>query len=274
VFDRLLRLLIPATAVAALGFGLWTLSLEFRVIGTLGLGARVAAGRVVEATAAARALQRPEPSPEGPTCRSDVGLAAGFVGAGLVDATIRSGALESVATALARLERAARAILVCNPGSGIAWVWLAYARDQSGATTDEVHAHLRRALAAAPSDYWVLAARLTQAARIGSRRSPATFEDVVRADVRTLLEGTVDESRVAEVLGPIFPWIQPVGWSEFGRLTDGGRRFALIQAMGRLGINVAACDPRRFNDWLYRGLHGSCEDPDRIPNLDWRRPRS
>lgn len=193
--------------------------------------------------------------------------------AAAVTTAIGAGLVSEIRPVMAALEAAARRIVDCSPGEGIGWMWLGYAADERGAPDAEVRAYFERSSWTAPSELWVMESRLPTAAQILSRRG-AVMSDVVRADLRTLLNSAEHPDLLARIIGPVYPWIAPLVQAEFSRVDDPRRRVALIRSFGRWRANIAGCAPTRFNDWLYRGLLGSCEDDDRIPQFDWTRPAS
>lgn len=204
-------------------------------------------------------------------CHRPTVFAAGQVRAAAVDAVIDAGRIDLVRPALDGLQRAARRLIDCSPGDGFGWAWLGYVADERGASDDEVRSLFSRSLWTAPSERGVVTLRLKTAAAIRSRRG-AVLDDVLRADLRTVLSQTDEVHIAAQIVGPIYQWVEPLAQAEFSRLDDGPERSMLITQFGQWRANIASCDARRFNDWQYRGMRGSCEGDDRIPDFDWKRP--
>lgn len=256
--------LVVAVAQGMLGASSWAY---------LSAGEVVARGHLPTITGVERLLDPAAASPGVAVtwCHRPSVLAAAQVRAAAVDAAIEGGRIDLVRPTVEGLRQAARRLVECSPGEGLGWAWLGYAADEQGASDDEVRSLFNRSLWTTPSERGVITLRLKTAAAIRSRRG-AVLDDVLRADLRTLF--TVKDSAwvTAEVVGPVFDWVADLAQAEFRRVDDPLERAAVIAQLGRWRANVAACDPRRFNDWQYRGMRGSCEDDDRIPDFDWKRP--
>jgi len=254
--------------------GLLAAVVDLRSEGVLQLGNELIQGRQVSAAVMEKIVDGPHRLTIGATCRSDFIVAAGTIAAALRGTVIEAGDVGRVRPTLKHLETTARTIIDCSPGMGIAWTWLALAREQLGAPTPEVRSLLERSQRLAPSEYWVITERLPYAAQIASRRG-AGFDDVIRADIRTLFGSSVPVSQVAEIMGPGFRWMERIAQQEYARLDDPVRRDGLLHAFGPWSANVAGCTRERFHDWSYRGWPGTCEDAGHLPDFDWRKaPKS
>lgn len=263
--------LVRLVAVGGVALSGLALHIDLTSWDTTRLASLLGGGRVLSPEAATRIVDAAPAFTAMRHCRRDVLLASGRLAAASVDAVVIAGDVGRVAPAIARLERTARLILECSPGEGIAWTWLAMARNQAVGNDAEVKSLFERSQWTAPSDLGVIEIRLPEIARALSRRGQ-NFAPLVRADVRALLLAEHNAWDSARIMGPIFEWIAPIAQEEFEAVvTDPIRREALVQAFGHQRANLAGCSRERFLDWLYRGQRGSCMTSDRIPNFDWQK---
>lgn len=202
-------------------------------------------------------------------CRDDLVVASSMLDDTLLNAAIQAGDLTKIDRALHQQVDNARADLTCVPGEGMAWARLGLARDELGASTEEVKQLFERSLWTAPSDLWVIQYRLPALARIRSRRGEA-MSDLVRADVRTLLDGGdhAAASDAERIIAPVYGWISDISQSEYARLTNEKLREDLKIRFANRRLNISGCPDKAFNDWLYRNLKGPCETTEYIPKFE------
>lgn len=264
-YERAIMVVVALSAMIAGGIAFVR---EMQVWSLLDLGEKISKGRVLTEAATERILASPFERMSGPVCRSDLHRAQLMTTVALRRTVLEKGMVRRVNTELRRLAEVSRHVLTCNPADGFAWAQLAIARDQLGASTEEVRGHFEQSLWSAPSELWVIAVRLPAIALAGSRRDNP-FGDLLQQDVRTLLSADHMEGFAAEIMGPIFVWVEGMAQQEYARIEDPVRRDALLHAFGNLRANIARCARDKFNDWQYRGLHGSCEEGGKIPDIDW-----
>lgn len=270
VSDLSKKLLVVVLAAAGILFGGFAFVREVQILGILDLGDEIFKGRVVTAQATERLLALPVDQSLGPSCRHDFVKARMLVAVGLRRAVLAKGLILRVRPELERLAETARLVLACNPADGYAWTQLAIARDQLGAPTEEIRRYFELSQWTAPSELWVIGDRLPAMAMAGSRRDNP-FGELMRQDVRSLLMAEHDEFWASEFMGPIFIWIEAIAQEEFRKVTDLPRREQMVRLFGRWGANLSGCDTQKFNDWMYRGMHGTCEEDSKIPSFDWQK---
>lgn len=264
------RAIIVFVASLAMIAGAISFVREMQVWSLLDLGEQIFKGRLLTEAATERILTSPFERTSGPVCRSDVHRAQLMIAVALRRTVLEKGMVRRVGAELQRLADVSRHVLTCNPADGFGWVQLAIARDQLGASTEEVRGYFEQSLWSAPSELWVIAVRLPAIALAGSRRDNS-FGDLLQQDVRTLLSVDHMEGFAAEIMGPIFVWIEGIAQQEYARIEDPVRRDALLHAFGNWRANIAKCSREQFNDWQYRGMHGSCAEGAKIPDIDWKK---
>lgn len=264
--------MIFVVAVVGMLAGAFCVAFDMQTQDVMALDRELGAGRVVSLETAQKLVGTSRDWDAMKSCRRDVVVALGYIYISGLATLIDNGEVAKVAPALNELSRIARAVLHCSPGDGVAWAWLAYATEQTGGSPELVRQLYQRSQWLAPSELGVLFLRLPEMTRAKSRRG-AMFDDMIRADVRTLFKAkTLVADDAALIMGPVFPWLEPIAREEFRAVDDTQQRAALVQSFGDWNANIAGCSRDRFNDWRFRWQHGSCEDEDRLPNFDWKKP--